>query len=492
MQRRHFLAALAAAPLYPLASRAMEDHGPHAGHAMPAAAPSRRPALPPTGQPLRELPQLQNQSTAAGEFRASLSAAAGRHALLPGGDTTLWTYNNGVPGPVLALSAGDKVAIAFDNRLAEATTMHWHGLPVPPEQDGGPGQEVAAGGRREYAYAIPADWGGTFWYHPHPHGHTARQAAMGLAGPIVIRPRADPLAHLPERLLFVTDQRFDRHNQVAAHTDADWMDGREGEVVLVNGQYRPVLEVGAGEAWRLQLVNACAARYLRLQLPGHPLTLVATDGGYLEKPLTGLAELLLAPGERAELVVTMRGEPGSSVMLQSLPYVRGKMMSAEQTVAVPLLTLRYRATTRVATPALPDRLARIEPLGAPAVTRRVEMSEVMRMSGGRHRVDFLLNGKTFEMGRVDFVGKVGQVEEWQLVNRSDMDHPFHLHGTRFQVVARDGRAEVLLAWRDTVNVRPNQTVTLRCRFDTPGERVFHCHVLEHEDQGMMGLLDVRA
>lgn len=507
MQRRTLLAALASAPLWPLAARA----NPHAGHGMPmhdsmpmngmAAmhAPSSSPdALPPAGQPLATLPRLANRSTEAGTFSGVIDIAETRHALLPGAPTRLWSYNAGPLGPLIELNAGDRVAITLNNRLPEETTVHWHGLPVDPRVDGHPRDAIAPGGSFRAGFTLPDNLSGTFWYHPHPHGLTARQVAMSLAGPVIIRHRNDPFAGLPESLLVISDQRFDRDNQVAAHTPADWMDGREGEVVLVNGQYRPRLDVAPNETRRLRVLNACAARYLLLSLPGATLTRVGTDGGALARPETGLSQLLLTPGERTELLVTFPARVGQSLQLVSLPYARGKMMQPEQTAALPLMTVVVADRAPAAAFSLPAQLATIAPLGRPDIRRRVVLSERPmdhRMAGGgmmaMMKNMFLIDGRTYDMNRVDLSGKVGQIEEWEVVNDSHMDHPFHLHGGQFQLIARNGKPQPP-SWRDTVNLAPRASLTLRVRFDTPGERLYHCHILEHEDLGMMGTLAMHA
>ncbi|OHX13022.1 copper oxidase [Chromobacterium sphagni] len=435
---------------------------------------------------LRRLPlELKN-----GALQGCLTAAPLNLPLLPGkAATAFWAYNDSVPGPAIELYEGESLSLRFDNRLPQATTVHWHGLPIPADQDGNPHDAVPAGQGRDYHFTLPPDSAGSYWYHPHPHGHTAEQVYRGLAGVFVVRRRDDPLAHLPEQWLLLSDLKLDDGGQIAGSSDADLMDGREGQFVLVNGAWRPKLTLGMGERQRWRVWNATSARVLRLALPAHEVHLVGTDGGLIASPRP-LDSLLLPPGARAELVVTGRFAVGKPAGLLALPYARGKMMGLEQESALPLLALE-RGADAVAAP-LPARLRRIEALGLPQVKRRVVFSEDMANPAAM----FLINGKIFDMDRVDFVGKAGQVEEWEVDNQADMDHPFHLHGTQFQVVARhDGRGwrdEPYLAWRDVVNVPPEQKVRLRFRQEMAGARMFHCHILEHEDAGMMGVLDVRA
>nr|WP_199064499.1 multicopper oxidase family protein [Chromobacterium sp. ASV5] len=497
MQRRRFLSLGAALALGPLLTRPARADAGHAamGHAAMGSAAARE-GLPaaadfglPAGLPLPGLPRLANQARSGG-FDGELIAGEARLPLLPGKPATaFWAYNGQLPGPAIEVFEGEEVRIRFINRLPQATTVHWHGLPIPADQDGNPHDPVRPGEEREYRFVLPAGSAGSYWYHPHPHGHTAEQVYMGLAGMFVVKSRQDPLSHLPEQWLALSDLKLDAQGRVAANDDADRMDGREGQFVLVNGAWRPRLVLGEGERQRWRIWNATSARVLKLALPAHDALLVGSDGGLLAAPRP-VRELLLAPGERAELVVTGRFRAGQPSRLLALPYARGKMMGPEQTETIDLMEVARGAATPAAP--LPEALRDIAPLPAAAVSRRVAFSEDMANPAAM----FLINGKTFDMERVDFVGKAGEVEEWEIDNQADMDHPFHIHGTQFQVVSRlDGgawRAEPYLAWRDVVNVPPGGKVKLRFRQDLPGLRMFHCHILEHEDAGMMGMLDVRA
>ncbi|SME97857.1 multicopper oxidase family protein [Pseudogulbenkiania subflava] len=465
------------------------DHGAHAGHDMAAMADAAGGVTLPEGQPLPPLQRLANRG-GGGHVSGELVAAPIKLPLLPRHQpTTFWAYNGSVPGPLIEAYEGDTVEIAFTNRLAQPTTIHWHGMPVPAEQDGNPHDPVPPGAERRYRFTLPKGSAGTYWYHPHPHGYTGQQAYMGLAGTFIVRRRDDPLAHLPEQLLVLSDLKLDGDGGIAANSMADRHDGREGQFVLVNGALRPALALAEGERQRWRLWNATSARILKIALPAHEVHLVGTDGGAIAAPRR-IEHLLLSPGERAELVVTGRFGAGQTPGLVALPYSRGKAMHPEQDAVLPLLTL-IRHGRRASAP-LPARLAEVPALPAAAVKRRVEFSENM----ADPKAMFLINGKTYDMARIDFEGKVGQVEEWEIVGNAHMDHPFHLHGTQFQVLARteDGqwRDEPYLAWHDVVNVAAGESVRLRFRQNLPGLRMFHCHILEHEDQGMMGQLLVRA
>ena len=500
MDRRHFLhwsSALALAPLLLRKSWAagMADM-PGMDHAAMGHSASSESVIPaaaslglPRGLPLSSLSMLENHG-APGRFVGQLRAVPASLPLLPGKPaTTFWAYNGQIPGPAIVVAEGDEVSLQFANQLDQPSTIHWHGMPVPAEQDGNPHAPVLPGQTRNYHFKLPAGSAASYWYHPHPHGYTAQQAYMGLAGVFVVKSRTDPLAHLPEQWLVLSDLKLDGHGQIAASSAADHHDGREGQFVLVNGGWQPVISLAQGERQRWRIWNASSARILKLALPAHEVDLVGTDGGLIGTPRR-IDSVLLSPGERAEIVITGRFTPGQPSTLQALPYNRGKAMGKEQTDILTLASIRQAGSK--ATAALPDKLRAIAALGAPAVKRVVNFSENMANPAAM----FLINGKKFDMNRVDFTGKVGQIEEWDVVSQAHMDHPFHIHGTQFQVQARtdDGvwQDEPFLAWRDVVNIPAGETVRLRFVQQLPGLRMFHCHILEHEDAGMMAMLDVQA
>ena len=474
---------------------------------MPGMGSSPPPVMSPTvppgtglvqGKPLAELVPLTNVSEAAGVFEATLVAERTDIALLSGTTTEFWTYNNKVPGPLIEVFEGDTVRIRLENRLSQETTVHWHGLPVPPEQDGNPMDPIAPGARRTYEFRLPIGSAGTYWYHPHTHEHTAEQVFRGMAGVFIVRSEGDPVpANIEEKVLVVSDLRLASDGTIPANSTMDWQNGREGNYVLVNGQYRPVLTIKPGQSQRWRVLNATNSRYLRLSLSGHTFTLIGTDGGLLQAPAPGLDEILLAPAQRIEVIVTAGLAAGATAVLQSLPYDRGIMgMTGSSATTIPLLTLNYTSAAATAN-ALPGVLNSIAALGVPATTKRLVLSSGMGMGGmGGGMMSFLIDGKSFDPSRVDLTSRVNEVEQWTIENRSSMDHPFHLHGTQFQVVSRTRggvtMAEPLLAWRDTVNVAAQETVAFKVVQHQIGKRMYHCHILEHEDQGMMGVLEVIA
>jgi FtsP/CotA-like multicopper oxidase with cupredoxin domain len=501
MNRRSFLLAGAACISFLRSAAAavkMEDMpGMGAVHGKtPTAKTGILPALP-EGAPLRELPRLANRATQPGVFEAVLTAAPAKTRFVTGVETGILAYNGQSPGPLIEAVEGERVAITFVNRIpGEESTIHWHGMPTPADQDGGPMDAVAAGADRTYAFDLPERSAGSYWYHPHPHGKTAAQVYRGLAGAFIVRPKSDPIpAEYGDTSLFFTDLRLTGDGAIAPNAMVDLMNGRVGDHVLVNGQRNPLLTVAAGARRRFRLFNATNARYLRLSFGDAPMTLIGSDGGLLEAPVRDVSDILLAPGERAE-VVTAFDKPGVST-LRTLSYDRGWMGAGRpRDAGLALLTIRTLATPAPAAPPLPQTLRVIADPGAPVVRRRLLFGETMTTVAGGMEMGFLINGAAFDMNRIDFVSKVGEVELWEIVNPTDMDHPFHVHGVQFQLVETERHGAIVKpayrALKDTVNVARSETLRILLRQDRAGRRMYHCHILEHEDLGMMGIVDVQA
>lgn len=470
------------------------DMGSHDGHDMGAM--TQAPTALPEGEALRELQLLANEAGQPGLFKAKLTAAPGTARFAADLDTPILAYNGTSPGPLIEAHEGDRVEITFANRIeGEQSTIHWHGMPVPADQDGNPMDPVAAGADRVYAFELPEGSAGSYWYHPHPHGRTAEQVYRGLAGAFVVKAKADPVpAEYGDTVLMFTDLRLAADGSMPDSTMTDLMNGRVGDHVLVNGQKNPRLAVAMGAKRRLRLYNATNARFLRLAFANASMTVIGSDGGLLEAPVAA-DDILLSPAERVELVVAF-DRPGAAT-LATLDYDRGWMGPGRpEDAGLALLTVDVSGKPAEAMPPLPGRLRPVAPLGAPAVNRRLVFTETMAMSATGMEMGFLINGKAFDMARVDIVARAGDTELWEIVNQADMDHPFHLHGTQFQVIERERDGKVAkppyLAWKDTVNVARGETVRLVTRQERPGMRMYHCHILEHEQLGMMGIVDVKA
>ena len=418
-----------------------------------------------------------------------LTAAPGRLSLAPGSVTDVYAYNGRVPGPTLMLREGDRVIVHFKNDLPVPTTVHWHGLQIPASSDGSPFDPVGPGAEHDYVFTIRPGTAGTYWYHPHPHHQTGYQVAKGLYGAIVIKAADDPLRTLPEKLLVLSDNRFltdgavDVPDESTLQGGIDAENGREGNVLFVNGHVMPTLSIRSGEVQRWRVINASASRVYRLALGGHTFLHVGSDGGLFEHPVE-VNEILLANGERAELLVRGTGAPGSRTVLQSLPYDRyiPQTRPKDWNQARDLMAVQYTNDAPMTLVALPNVLRAIPTIDTSQVTARRVMSLSQHM----------INGRMMDMTRVDASARLGATEIWTVENLVGMDHPFHLHGFQFQVLDRNGVPEPDRRWKDTVNVPKHETVRFIVQFDRhPGKWMFHCHILDHEDHGMMGILEIR-
>jgi FtsP/CotA-like multicopper oxidase with cupredoxin domain len=444
-----------------------------------------------------ELAQPEVLLSGGGRLALTLSAVAGR-AQLAGRSVECLSYNGSVPGPTLRVRAGDRITLDLENRLGESTNLHVHGLQVSPiGNSDNVFVEVKDGDTFRYEYEIPKDHpAGTFWYHPHLHHAVADQLWGGLAGAIVVERDDSPMLDVQqERVLVVTDVSLDG-DRIAQASTPDRMLGREGDLVLVNGQLEPVVRVtpGGHEHWRV--INACCSRFLRLRLEGAELRQVAGDVGLLGAP-TSVEEVLLAPGNRADLLV--RVPAAGTHELVAEPVDRGDvgmggMMGGGARSTGPVTLLRVDARgDATAAPTLPARLAELDDLRDVEVDQKRVLTFAMGMGMGRG-MSFTIDGKTFDPERVDQSVRLGTVEEWTIHNTSPMDHPFHLHVWPMNVVARGGRpVEGPAEWKDVVIVPARTNVTVRMRIkDFPGRTVYHCHILDHEDLGMMGLVEAKA
>jgi FtsP/CotA-like multicopper oxidase with cupredoxin domain len=450
----------------------------------------------------------------AGLVEADLAARVS-NMTVGGKPVTLLTYG-GYPGGTLRVREGETVRLNFTNNLTQVTNLHLHGLHVPPSVDD-PLALVQPGESRLYEFTIPRGSAGTYWYHPHAHGKVAEQLYAGLLGLIVVEGPLDAMPELKEaeeHVLVFKDWTFSG-DRIPAWTHMDWMNGREGSLLTVNAAVRPTLRAQKATL-RLRLLNASNARYYRLALENHPLYLIATDGGFLEKPVE-LTELLLAPGERAEVLVRLI-RPGG-YRLQALPYDRGAMtmpsgmsgMMGDQGMGMMdhgsmgsmgqgmgmmgMGATRLETLLTIVAPAnpkplpLPSSLAPVERLdpSKAVATRRFELGERMMQA------EFFINNQSFDPNRVDVQARLGTLEVWELVNKTDMDHPFHLHTYPFQVLSRGGKPAPYRAWKDTVNLRKNEVMRIAVPLrDFSGVTVYHCHIVEHEDRGMMGILQVKG
>ncbi|EAM5112911.1 multicopper oxidase CueO [Salmonella enterica] len=531
MLRRDFLkysVALGVASALPLWSR--------------AAFAAERPALP--------IPDLL---TADASNRMQLIVKAGQ-STFAGKNATTWGYNGNLLGPAVQLHKGKSVTVDIHNQLAEDTTLHWHGLEIPGIVDGGPQGIIPAGGTRTVTFT-PQQRAATCWIHPHKHGKTGRQVAMGLAGLVLIEDDEIRKLRLPKQWgiddvpVIIQDKRFSADGQIDYQLDimtaaVGWF----GDTLLTNGAIYP--QHSAPKGWlRLRLLNGCNARSLNIAASDNrPLYVIASDGGLLAEPVK-VTELPLLMGERFEVLVDI--SDGKAFDLVTLPVSQMGMAIAPFDKPHPVMRIQPLRITASGT--LPDTLTKMPalPLLEGLTVRNLKLSMDPRldmmgmqmlmkkygaqaMSGMDHdsmnahmqngnmghgemdhgnmdhsgmnhgamgnmnhggKFDFhnanFINGQVFDMNKPMFAAQKGRHERWVISGVGDMMlHPFHIHGTQFRILSENGKAPAAhrTGWKDTVRVEGGiSEVLVKFDHDAPKEHAYmaHCHLLEHEDTGMM-------
>jgi FtsP/CotA-like multicopper oxidase with cupredoxin domain len=447
-----------------------------------------------------ENPSLAAHRSQSGLLAVTLQAQQ-QQVPLANQTATLLAYNGQVPGPYLEAKAGDTVQITFENQLAQTSNLHFHGLHIPPTDNAdNVFLAIPTGERQQYEFVIPANHpGGLFWYHPHHHGVVAEQVFGGLAGALVVRGQVDEIPEIQaaqEAILVLQDFDLNRRGQLQEPMPIFRRWGRQGNLITVNGDRASELLIPQSGLLRLRLLNASPSRIYRLRLENHPWHLIGLDGGTLTEPAE-IEDLILAPGERADILVAGNREPNTYALL-SLPYDRGiaGMMhgmgrqhhhrAGVDTALRTLARLSYKDGPAAAVP-LPKTLIPTAQLSEPVRRREFVLD---------HGIDqgqlFLINGSGFEHDRIDTTVQLGTVEDWHIINQAGMDHPFHIHTNAFQVLRQEGAPFPFQCWKDVVNVKAYGSADLRIAFtDFPGKTVYHCHILDHEDQGMMGILEMK-
>lgn len=437
-------------------------------------------AAPDAIQPLVALPE---QASERGQLNAVLTASEGQVAYVNG---TRWamTYNGGVSGPTLRVHPGDKLSIKLVNNLDEPTSLHTHGLHVAPAQDD-PFVVVDPGESRTFTYDVPSDQqAGTYWYHPHVHGITAQQVAAGLSGAIIVENDSDSMLDKvsTDRVLVVNDPPIGDANpwpksQGVMGGGMDMMSsmlGRTGPSLLTDGQKGVALTNPDGKLERVHIVNATASSSLRLSFDGSTMLRLSGVGGRLPGPVS-VGSLDLAPGERAELVL-VPGANGGTLTAQRLSNEgRGEPVGPPEVIA----TVAADAGADIS--ALPTSLkADTRNLFAPDV--QVARHRTITLDG---HMNPTIDGQLFDLNTVNLTAAKGTVEEWTITSYSPMVHPIHLHSWPFQVRGDQG-------WTDIVTVPAGDTQVIRVAFDDfGGKTVLHCHILGHEDTGMMAVISVK-
>ena len=488
------------------------------------------------------IPALLMGERSGNRQRYQLDVRSGETEFFPGISTSTFGINSDFLGPTLRLRRDDEVTLAVNNQLDESTTLHWHGLHVPAAADGGPHQVVEPGASWNANFHVNQE-AGTFWYHSHLLGKTGEQVYKGLAGMLLIEDENSNSLEIPNEYgvddipLIIQDRNFNADGSFRyMNTPMESMLGVFGNTVMVNGTINPRFELGTDKIRshpnkiRFRLLNGSNARTYNLTFSdGREMHQLACDGGFLESPVS-MRQIELAPGERCEIVVDF--SDGAPVDLISIPMaadspfrttgMMGNMHTMNQ-VRLQILSIQPQAN-RENSPAIPSRLTtlpEIDPGSADRIrqfTLSMGMGMGMMMGRGRggdrggdrggggrgggpgnrgrmgggmgsmHRI----NGEAMDMATINERVPVGSTEIWEIENNSMMMHPFHIHHGQFRIVDSNNRAWPAheQAYKDTVKVGPGQRVRVLMKFEDYADPelpyMYHCHILEHEDAGMMG------
>ena len=414
-----------------------------------------------------------------------LTARVAEVEVAPGKKVHAWTYDGGIPGPLIRARVGDRVIVHFTNDLPQPTTIHWHGVRVPIEMDGVPGISQAEMKRGEtFTYDFVVRDAGLYWYHPHVM--SAAQVGFGLYGALLVEDPADGVGVADQLTLVLSDIGFDHHgvpDSAETGGPAGMVFGREGAYVLANGKVMPTLHARAGAPQRWRIENAAKSRFFLLSLAGQPFFVIGGDGGLQETPDITDA-LLITPGERADVIVTPTGPTGGTLTLTAELYNRG-YGSVEYRIPEDVLTIVFSqqpATPKAVMPALHRDIA------APGIDGATPVNIVLTLppAGPDGRSEFLVNGVPSWKAK-PFRATVGEKQIWTVRNESKWAHPMHLHG--FFFLPLDEKLEPIrpMVWKDTLNVPIDGMIRFLVVFDErPGMWMFHCHILDHADGGLMG------
>lgn len=436
---------------------------------------------PATEDPLALVP-VRDENPDPNIVEVSLEAREGTLTYGASKPTPVWTYEGSVPGPFVDAKVGDRLIIKFKNSLPEPTTIHWHGIRLPAAMDGTMAMQSAipAGGSFRYEFVFKD--AGLYWYHPHVRSDL--QVQKGLYGVIRVRGANEPTADA-EHVLVLDDVRLKADGTLAEYLDdAAKMMGREGNTLLVNGKVDVSFDARRGANVRLRFVNVANGRFFNLRLPGHRWRVIGHDGGLLPTPYDS-EHLLIAPGERYDVMLIPHGDPGAVLDLVNDPYERGH----ESGKRAPMNLARVRLTDEPPLEGrqLPSSFASIESLPAATKSIPIALNETMRNG----ELVFTVNDRVYPDVPPVMVERDG-LRVLEVKNESEMDHPFHLHGFFFQLLEKNGVRQPLesMGNKDTIVVPAKAAMKLVAKFDEPGHWMYHCHILEHAEGGMMGEIHV--
>jgi FtsP/CotA-like multicopper oxidase with cupredoxin domain len=428
-------------------------------------------------------------------------------------ETAVWAYNGEVPGPTLRLRQGEPARIAVENRLREATTVHWHGIRLPIAMDGVPGiSQPPLKPGEAFTYEFTPPDAGTFWYHPHVDG--LQQIGRGLSGALIVEERAPPAVDR-DLLWMLADWRLTDDGQIAGgfgSTMEAMMSGRIGNTATVNGAVSTGESVRAGERIRLRLVNGSLARIMALRFEGYRPVVMAMDGQPCDPHEADDGRLLLGPAMRLDVLIDMGGKPGQSYRLvddfyDGLAYTLTHLAYDSQPPlrAHPLDAPRALPSNPLPEPNL-DTAERHELVlqggmmggGAMAGLGGMMGGGMMgggMMGGGMGSPAWAINGSSMTGdGRAGMPPlltlKRGHSYVLTFRNQTAWWHPMHLHGHSFRVLSRNGVAVPHHEWGDTVLVSPREAVEVAFVADNPGDWMLHCHVMDHQTAGLMTILRI--
>lgn len=399
------------------------------------------------------------------------------------GPTRVWAYEGSVPGPHIEARVGDRLIVHFRNELPESTTIHWHGVRVPNAMDGAPhhpNPPIEPGGSFDYEFVLRDE--GLYWFHPHQR--SAAQVAAGLYGTILVRAEDEPA--MDELVLVLSDISLGADGALMPPTaggDLATLFGREGSHVLVNGRVRPFIRARNGVPLRLRIVNAAISRYFQLAIEGHDFTIIGGDAG-LSPAHQIVDRLLVLPGQRRDVIVVPKGRADEELVMRWVPYDRG-FGSTEFRQEVPMLDITLVGdAVEVPVPVFPVRTVR--PLSLEGATRfDVELTQSTIDGALVMGIDGVPSWEAAPIRAA-----IGETHVWTFRNTMEWAHPMHLHGYFFQ--ALDEHGVPIAEWRDTIDVPAVDGVaSFAVHYDErPGMWMFHCHILDHADAGMMGMIEV--
>jgi FtsP/CotA-like multicopper oxidase with cupredoxin domain len=420
----------------------------------------------------------------------NLTAKIAKVAVAPGKTVTAWTYDGGLPGPLIRGRVGDRLIVHFKNELPEPTTVHWHGVRVPIDMDGVPDISQPAVNQGEtFTYDFVLRDAALYWYHP--HHMSAAQVGFGLYGALLVEDPADNVGVSNPLTIVLSDIGFDKDGTLESAESggpAGMVFGREGAYLLVNGKIHPRLTARAGALQRWRIVNTAKSRFFYLEMDGQPFVKIGGDGGLQELAVTS-PEVLITPGERVDLLVTPTGAPTSSITVRATLYNRG-YGSVEYRSVEELFTIDFTsepALPKQAMPAVTRTITAPSSKNATPITLALTLPPKDPVTG---KSEFHINGVPYWKAK-PYRAALGETQLWTIRNESDWDHPMHLHGYFFMPVDEKGEPLRPMQWKDTINVPMKTTARFLVTFDErPGQWMFHCHILDHADGGLMGTVIV--